>query len=182
MSTGKEEVLFNLLDPVGTKKYRVKLSQKKLSPEWGKMDYKAMRFSGSSPKEDANRKVFSFGDWSAFFQKRLSQPMTSEHCFLPGDPFQPHRPLLCTAKPWQSLGTSNLIGSKCVLSGRWQLGRGGEKLSALKFTSTLLSESNWVHWPVGHVTSSLYPLLISPTELDKMILYLWFGNTFVLST
>lgn len=182
MSTGKE-VLFNLLDPVGTKKYRFKLSQKKLSPEWGKTNHKAMRFSGSSPKEDANTEKCSALETDQLSsKKRLSQPMTSEHCFLPGDPFQPHRAPLCTAKPWQSLGTSKLIGSKFVLSGRWQLGRGGQKLSALKFTSTLLSESNWVHWPVGHVTSSLYPLLISPTELDKMILYLWFGNTFVLST
>ena len=41
MSTGKEEVLFNILDPVGTKIYRFKLSQNKLSLEWGKMNHKS---------------------------------------------------------------------------------------------------------------------------------------------
>lgn len=41
MNTGKQEVLFNLLDPEGTKIYSFKLSHNKLSLEWGKMNYKS---------------------------------------------------------------------------------------------------------------------------------------------
>lgn len=51
---------------------------------------------------------------------------------------------------------------------KMEMGRGGEKLSTPDFTSSLLPESNWVHWPVGHVTRSLYSLLIPPVVLDRM--------------
>lgn len=58
MSTGREGVLFNLLDHVGTKIYRFKLSQNKFSlGGLGKLVIKALWFPGSPPKGEASREL-----------------------------------------------------------------------------------------------------------------------------
>lgn len=94
--------------------------------------------------------------------------MTSDPRSLPGDPFQAHSAPLCTAKPWEALGTSKLTVAKFVYLEKGELRRGEEERSALKFTSALLPESSQVRWPVGPVTRSLHSLPVSLTELDRM--------------
>lgn len=116
------------------------------------------------------------GETSAYYRHNyvwqnwalIHQVMTSDPRSLPGDHFQAHSAPLCTAKPWESPGTSKLTVAKCVYLEKDKLGRTEEELSTLKFTSALLPESSRVRWPVGHVTRSLHSLPVSPTELDKM--------------